>query len=77
LWTSELVAELIERECGLRYHPGHVWKILVTLGWSCQRPTGRARERNEPHIRRWKPPRAVTHKTKEVYRSIDVYCNVL
>ena len=33
---------------------GHVWKILVGLGWSPQRPTGRARERNEEAIRAWK-----------------------
>jgi len=31
-----------------------VWKILVSLGWSCQRPTGRALERNEEAIRHWK-----------------------
>ena len=29
----------------VEYHPGHVWKILDDLGWSCQRPVGRARER--------------------------------
>ena len=54
LWTSERVAELIRKEFGVRYHPGHVWKILVSLGWSCQRPTGRALERNEPAVRHWK-----------------------
>src|SRR5450755_2749692 len=53
LWTSERVAELIEQEFGVRYHPGHVWKILVSLGWSCQRPTGRALERKEGAIRHW------------------------
>jgi transposase len=54
LWTSERVADLIEQEFGVRYHPGHVWKILVSLGWSCQRPAGRALERNEEAIRHWK-----------------------
>jgi len=54
LWSSERVAELIEQEFGVRYHPGHVWKILVALGWSCQRPAGRALERNEEAIREWK-----------------------
>lgn len=54
LWTSGRVADLIEREFGVRYHPGHVWRILVRLGWSCQRPQGRARERNEEAIRHWK-----------------------
>ena len=54
LWSSERVAHLIEREFAVRYHPGHVWKLLVSLGWSCQRPVGRALERNEPAIRHWK-----------------------
>jgi len=54
LWTCPRVAHLIEQEFGIRYHEGHVWKILIGLGWSPQRPTGRARERNEPAIRAWK-----------------------
>ena len=54
LWTSVRMADLIERETGVRYHPGHVWKILRQLGWSCQRPTSRALERNEEAIRHWK-----------------------
>ncbi len=57
LWTSARVAHLIERECGVAYHPGHVWRILRQLGWSCQRPTGRALERNEEKIRQWKQKR--------------------
>jgi transposase len=48
------VAELIREEFGVRYHPGHVWKILVSLGWSCQRPVGRALERDEEALRVWK-----------------------
>jgi len=54
LWTCARVAHLIEDEFGVVYHPGHVWKILDDLGWSCQRPVGRARERNEEEIRRWR-----------------------
>jgi transposase len=54
LWTCPRVAHLIEEEFGVRYHEGHVWKILVALGWSPQRPIGRARERNEQQIRNWK-----------------------
>jgi transposase len=57
LWTSERVADLIQQEFGVRYHPGHVWKILVALGWSCQRPVGRALERNEKAIGHWKKVR--------------------
>ena len=57
LWTANRVAHLIERECGIQYHPGHVWRILRQLGWSCQRPVGRALERDEEAIRRWKKQR--------------------
>jgi transposase len=57
LWTAWRVADLIQRECGVKYHPGHVWKVLRALGWSCQRPTGRALERNEDAIRQWKKER--------------------
>lgn len=54
LWTSWRVAELIHRQTGQKFHPGHVWRILRSLGWSCQRPTGRARQRDETAIGRWK-----------------------
>jgi len=41
----------------IAYHPGHVWRLLRQLGWSCQRPTGRALERDERAIARWKRKR--------------------
>ena len=70
LWTSERVAHLIENEFGIRYHPGHVWKILVGLGWSCQRPVGRARERNEEAIRLWKKQTWPAIKKKRAHRGV-------
>ena len=57
LWTSWRVAHLIEEECGVRYHASQAWRILRQLGWSCQRPVGRALERNEEKIRLWKQKR--------------------
>jgi transposase len=57
LWTLERVAKLIESRCGVKYHPGHVWWLLGKLGWSCQRPEGRAIERNEAEIVCWKKKR--------------------
>ncbi len=54
LWTAGRVRELIEYRTGVRYHEAHVWRILRQLGWTCQRPTGRALERNEEAIRYWK-----------------------
>src|SRR5437764_203366 len=67
LWTCVGVAHLIENEFGIEYHRGHVWKVLDDLGWSCQRPVGRARERNEEEIRRWRRVRwpAIKKKPKK------------
>jgi transposase len=53
LWTLKRIARLIRREFQVVYHPSHVWKLLGRLGWSCQRPERKARERNEEAIRRW------------------------
>jgi transposase len=54
LWTCPRVAQVIQREFGVSYHPGWVWQILRDLGWSCQKPEPRARERDEAAIRRWR-----------------------
>jgi transposase len=54
LWTLERVAEVIARQTGKRYHPGHVWRILKGMGWSLQRPARRAAERDQKAIGRWK-----------------------
>jgi transposase len=57
LWTTRRVAEVIGREFRIDYHPNHIWRILVGLGWSCQKPERRARERDEAAIEDWKKGR--------------------
>ena len=54
LWTAWRVADLIERECGVKYSTVHAWRLLRALGWTPQRPASRALERDEAAIRRWK-----------------------
>jgi len=54
LWTLPRVAQVLERECGVSVHPSHLWRVLTDLGWSCQRPGGKAAERDEEAIARWK-----------------------
>lgn len=54
LWTLPRVSVVVERVSGVHYHPGHVWRVLRGLGWSLQRPTLRARERDDEAIARWK-----------------------
>jgi transposase len=53
LWTCPRVAELIEQQFGVQYHVDHVGRLLHDLGWSPQKPTRRALERDEEEIRRW------------------------
>ena len=54
LWTTQRIAELIERHLGVHYHRNHVGKLLHQLGWSHQKPERRAIERNEAVIAEWK-----------------------
>lgn len=52
-WTLERMTEVIRKTAGVSYHPGHVWKVLSAMGWSCQKPETRAKERDEQGIRHW------------------------
>jgi transposase len=52
-WTLPRIAGAIRTVTGVRYHPGHVWKVMQGMGWSCQKPVVRARERDEDAIERW------------------------
>jgi transposase len=52
-WTLRRVAEVIEREFRVRYHPHYVGRLLHQLGWSVQQPEARALERDEGLIRAW------------------------
>ena len=38
IWTSPMIAWVIEEEFGVQYHPGHVRKLLHAWGYSVQRP---------------------------------------
>ena len=53
LWTLARVADVIERVTGVKYHPGHVWRVLRQMGWSRQRPARRAVERDDEAIEQW------------------------
>ena len=54
LWTTQRIAELIEREFAIRYHRDHVGRLLHQMGWSHQKPERRAIERDEVAIAEWK-----------------------
>jgi transposase len=54
LWTTRRIAELIRRTFGVSLHHDHVGRFLHrVLHWSPQKPSKRARERDEAAIQRW------------------------
>ena len=53
LWTSPMVTALIREYFAVKYHEGHVRKILRELGFSPQKPVKRAVQRDEEAISKW------------------------
>ncbi|MGZ9005946.1 MAG: helix-turn-helix domain-containing protein, partial [Burkholderiales bacterium] len=47
----------IEREFRVKYSVANVWHVLRALGFSSQRPTGRAIQRDEAAITAWRAKR--------------------
>lgn len=54
VWTCARIARVVEEEFGVRYHPGHVARLLAELGWTPQMPIRRALQRDEAAIARWR-----------------------
>jgi transposase len=54
VWTRARIARVIEEEFGVRYHKGHVGRLLQELRWTPQVPIRRAIQRNEEAIERWR-----------------------
>ena len=57
IWTLPRIAALIEERFGHRLVISSVWRTLQRMGFSPQRPSKLARERNEPAIKKWKTKR--------------------
>jgi len=69
LWTTQRIADLIERRFGVKYHRNHVGKVLHQIGWSHQKPERRAIERDEVAVAEWK--RSVVPSTVGSMRTIS------
>jgi transposase len=54
LWTCGRVASVLHEEFGVRYHPGHVSRLLKELGWTPQVPITKAIQRDKKAIQRWR-----------------------
>lgn len=54
LWTLKRVGEIVRNEFDVSYTLPNLWHVMAGLGWSCQKPEKRARDRDEAAIRHWK-----------------------
>ena len=54
LWTTPLIAKLIAKTFGVKYHSDYVGTLPHALGFSCQKPMRRAKERDEARIEKWR-----------------------
>ncbi|OHA44779.1 MAG: hypothetical protein A3G59_00255 [Candidatus Taylorbacteria bacterium RIFCSPLOWO2_12_FULL_47_20] len=54
LWTLERITSLIRDAHKIAYRPRSVWHLMGRLGFSCQRPERRSKERDEAAILRWR-----------------------
>lgn len=54
VWTRARIASVIKEEFGVRYHKGHVGRLLQELRWTPQVPIKRAVQRDEDAIRSWR-----------------------
>ena len=64
VWTGQRVAEVMKRQFGVSYHPGHCSRLLARLKYSVQKPVQRASQRDEAAIQRWKDERWPALKKK-------------
>ncbi len=53
IWTTQLVARLIQERFDVQYHHDHVGAIMHQLGYSYQKPAKQPRERDEARVQRW------------------------
>lgn len=57
VWTTARVADVIERELGVSYHPAHCSRLVRQLGQTQQKPIEKATQRKEAAIAAWKDER--------------------
>ena len=54
LWTLRRIAAVLEKEWGVRYTKSGTWVLLQRSGYSWQRPSRRAREKDLERVAHWK-----------------------
>lgn len=53
VWTLPRIATLIQKQFAVHLSCSQVWRVLRKLGWTCQKPARRAKERDEQRIAAW------------------------
>ena len=54
VWTTKRVAQMIQQQFGVSYHPAHCSRLLRNLRYSRQKPIEKATQRDEAAIEVWK-----------------------
>lgn len=54
IWTLQRIAAVIRKLTETTFQTTQTWRIVTALGFSCQKPIARAKERNEAKIQSWK-----------------------
>jgi transposase len=54
LWTGKRICRLLKERFGLSYNAKYIPHLLRLCGWSYQKPSGRAQERDEERIAHWR-----------------------
>lgn len=64
VWTQARVAAVIEHEFGVQYHRDSISRLLRSLGWSVQKPTEQATQRDATAVATWQEERWPAIKKK-------------
>lgn len=54
LWTLPRIAAVMKKVSGVSFGHTWTWQIVLSLGFTCQKPERRSRERDERVIREWR-----------------------
>ena len=53
-WTISRIQDIIKKKLKIPLGTGTIWRTIVNLGFSCQKPERRSKERKEKMITDWK-----------------------
>lgn len=57
LWTLYRLAAVMKKTTGVRFGHNHTREVVRSLGFTCQKPNVKAKERDEKAIKAWKEKR--------------------